>query len=245
MKRPSFSLTLPEGTKWSKTNILEGFHKFIKENNRLPTAHEIDALPYLPSSRQIQRRFGGLQSLRKELGFDVVSFTQGEARRAIAIEINKKGHEFEYILEQPLIKRFGAAFVHTEKSFSANNNDHRNIIRVDFYIYAINGNFAIDIFHCKDKFSLVGSINHKIKVYSALNRKIYLVLYSSEYSQEDIDAILARKRVVIPKNIEVVTYQNFLERKISLWEPYPALETLYSAYLESNLVNKNDNHSQA
>jgi hypothetical protein len=56
--------------KWNNENIKAGFDRFITENGRLPTAYEIDDCSYLPSARQIQRRFGGLSNL---FGIDVFS----------------------------------------------------------------------------------------------------------------------------------------------------------------------------
>ena len=49
-------------------NRKEGFERFVQENGRLPSAVEIDAIDYLPSSRLIQRKFGGLERLRGALG---------------------------------------------------------------------------------------------------------------------------------------------------------------------------------
>ena len=50
---------------WTTERIKDGFERFRKENGRLPIASEIDSLEYLPSARQIQRKFGGLEKLRE------------------------------------------------------------------------------------------------------------------------------------------------------------------------------------
>lgn len=230
MNKPIYELDLPKGTKWSKTNILAGFHKFFAENNRLPTAHEIDAIPYLPSSRQIQRKFGGLQELREELGFKIRSFSEGEIRRQKAIEINVKGHRYENYLQDELVKYFGEEFVHNEKSFKTTRAKAEGIMRVDFYVYSSKGSFAVDIFHSQDKYSLIGSINHKLKIYTGLKYKIYLVLYTDNLNQEQLQVLLKGRRSPTAENIEIVCYDYFLSEIISKWTPYPSLESMYEAY---------------
>lgn len=63
---------------WTKQDILIGLKYFYELYNRYPTSREIDAFEYLPSSRSIQRQFGGLISLRKDLIPDShLDFTKG------------------------------------------------------------------------------------------------------------------------------------------------------------------------
>ena len=72
LKYPNLKKQLKQGdsTKgidiWTKENILNGLRKFFDDTGRYPTATEIDQNEYLPSSRQIQRAFGGLRNLRKD-----------------------------------------------------------------------------------------------------------------------------------------------------------------------------------
>ena len=42
-------------TIWTEENIKIGFMRFYVEHDRLPRAHEIDSIAYLPSSRLIQK----------------------------------------------------------------------------------------------------------------------------------------------------------------------------------------------
>ena len=100
---------------WSIQKIKEGFEKFERDNGRLPTAPEIDKLDYLPSSRQIQRKFGGLEKLRQVLGYKDTNFGRGAFRSEIANRVNRRGRDVEIQLEKILSNKFNEVFVHTEK----------------------------------------------------------------------------------------------------------------------------------
>jgi len=59
---------------WTKEIIKEGFNRFFSEYGRLPRSEEIDKLPYLPSSRLIQKKYIGLEQLRTKLDFTELHF---------------------------------------------------------------------------------------------------------------------------------------------------------------------------
>lgn len=128
-------------TIWTCEKIKESFERFISENNRLPTAPEVGTTKYLPSSRYIQLKFGGLKKLRTELGYSENNFSSGTNRSLIAKRVNIRGRRTEVDLETMLINNFGEVFVHSEKIF----NQYKT--RVDFYIYTPDGNFGVDIFY--------------------------------------------------------------------------------------------------
>jgi len=94
-------------TFWTSNKIKDGFERFIKENGRLPLAPEIDLLDYLPSSRQIQKKFGGLEKLRHQLGYKDTHFGKGAYRSAIATRVNHRGRNEELSLEKVLREIFG------------------------------------------------------------------------------------------------------------------------------------------
>ncbi len=64
--------------KWTVNKIRDGFEKFYELHSRYPTAHDIDDFHLLPSSRQIQRKFGGLTNLRKVIGLEIVNYGRGK-----------------------------------------------------------------------------------------------------------------------------------------------------------------------
>lgn len=130
---------------WSLEKIRVGFEEFFKEFGRYPTALEIDKFRLLPSARQIQRRFNGLKSLRKSFKLPISDYGSGEARRKIARVVNARGREKEYAFRTILVSHFGEMFVHGQKPF----NNYKS--RVDFFVYAKNYRFGVDVFFPSSK----------------------------------------------------------------------------------------------
>ncbi len=217
--------------KWSEEKIAEGFKRFVIENGRLPTVLEIDITSYLPSSKLIQRRFGGVQKLRKSLGYELTSFNKGSVRTETALRINKLGRSYELNLQKFLENIYGKEFVHNEKAL--NNSieiNSRNTINLDFYVFSLDGSFGVDIFHAKDRHSLVGSIIHKLKIYDQLKEDIYLVLYSDKVTQKELDLIISRKHNLLKMNIKVFTYNSFMNYISTSKRPYPKLSEMYESW---------------
>lgn len=189
---------------WTQEKIKEGFEKFLEENNRLPTALEIDKLDYLPSSRNIQKRFGGLEKIRSNLGFKDVHFGKGRFRSEIAFRVNKRGRDVEIALEKILRKKFGEPFVHTEKIFDNSKN------RVDFYIYSPDGNFGIDVFYTDNLHYLQSNINIKTKKYLNFPSQLFLVVANRSLSQNELDKYSASKIKKLSDNIKIMALDDFL-----------------------------------
>ena len=146
---------------WTLDKIREGFLKFYELKGVYPRAYDIDDFEFLPSSRQIQRSFGGLVNLRKLLGLEINSYSTGKERSKIATSGNKKGRILENDIAKILQDRFGEQFVHIEKPI---NNNFKN--RYDFYVYAKPINFAVDVFSTSEVRNLIKNINIKEKKYS-------------------------------------------------------------------------------
>ena len=196
--------------KWTIEKIKEGFDRFLNENGRLPIATEIDSLNYLPSSRLIEYRFGGLEKLRKTLGYKDVNFGKGKFRQKIAAESNKKGRKAELALEEFLRNKFGEVFVHTEKSFDNTK------IRIDFYVYSPVGNFGIDVFYPDTMRNLEVNVNAKIDKYLSFPDKLYFVVANDNIKQSDIDDYIIRKKRKIPANATILTMDNLKKRLSSI-----------------------------
>ena len=81
---------------WSLEQLKVGFLKFRELYGHYPTAHEIDVFEFLPSSRSIQRRFGGLVELRKTLELKSSSdFRTGTHSSKRAKKINERAYKTE------------------------------------------------------------------------------------------------------------------------------------------------------
>ena len=147
---------------WDLIKIRTGFQEFRKIHGRFPYALEIDDYPLLPSSRQIQRKFGGLKELRKLLGFseNELDHSKGETRSNLAKMIGRRGKDFEKEVYELLVNKFNEIYVHQQKPF----NNYAS--RIDFFVYAKNHKFGIDVFYPENIHNLVGCVNIKERTYS-------------------------------------------------------------------------------
>ncbi len=200
--------------KWTKEKIKEGFDRFILNTKRLPKATEIDTIAYIPSSRYIQIRFGWLEQLRKELGYTDTHFGKGLHRSAIAKTVNLRGRASEIDLERLLRKKFGEVFIHTERVFGVGR------LRVDFYVYTPEGNFAVDVFYPNTMKTLQSNVNIKQIKYKEFTEPLYLVVDYRDITQEVLDDFTAAKKLPVPSNISLVTIEK-LSEQIKFMRAYP------------------------
>lgn len=189
---------------WTLEKIRVGFDRFMDEHGRLPTALEIDQLKYLPSSRWIQIKYGGLEKLRKELGYEHAHYGRGVFRSNIAHRVNKRGRDAELSLEVVLRATFGEVFVHSEKIFDTSKN------RVDFYVYTPDGNFGIDIFYSENMQSLQSNVNIKMSKYKNFSAKLYFLSANASFRQAELNDYVAAKVNRLPKNIQLVTWETMV-----------------------------------
>lgn len=192
--------------KWSLEDISSGIKKFVNENGRLPTSSEVDRIDYLPSSRQIQRLFGGLPNLRKLIGYDDVYLAKGKHRSKIGYDSNKRSKISEDNLRDILYQKFHEPFVHLEKPI-----DPIRKLRADFYVFNPIENFAVDIFATETLHNLDTNIYIKLKKYSHLPLKMYFVLVSKQLTVGDISLFMRRKSDKFPKNIQLITLDDFIK----------------------------------
>lgn len=202
---------------WAKEELKLAFEKFYKERGHYPTAIEVDECKYLPSARQFQRRFGGLTKFRALIGLTDIHFGIGKYRSRIGNRVGKRGSEAEQELEKILIGRFGEAFVHIEKPI----NPQIRRIRYDFFIYAKNFIFAVDIFYSDTKRLTKINLDLKLDSYIKTFTPLFLVMANPDITQEDLDDIVKHKpNKPLPSHIKLLTLNNFL----ALIEQFQALE---------------------
>lgn len=196
--------------KWNLKIISEGFRKFFDEHKRYPTSIEIDTYEHLPSSRQIQRQFGGLPALRAKLKLGgPTDFTKGDYSSERARMISRRAHSLEKEVYEYLIGCFGKPFVHREYFFS---DDQRT--RTDFFIYYNKGNFSVDVFYPKDRHNLIGCLNSKMKTYSndlLIQYPVIFLMMNDEISREQITSILSKKKRKLHSYLKVMTMQELKE----------------------------------
>lgn len=190
---------------WTEDKIKEGFNKFFQKHGRYPKVQEIDVFDSLPSSKQLQRRFGGVRVLREKLGLPILDYTKGEERSNMASIIGKRGVEAEKATRLILIEHFGEMFVHEQKPF----NDYLG--RFDFFVYGKNKKFGVDVFFSSDYNSLVRCINQKERTYKNVDYDLILLQANPEISQDTINNFIIKKKRALKSNVVVLSYQGFRE----------------------------------
>ncbi len=192
--------------KWTIENIKEGFKMFYEEHGHYPTSIEIDNYPKLPSSRQIQRVYGGLPALRKQLGLGgPEDYTKGEYSSQRSAMIGNRAHKIEKEVYNYLVGLFGKPFVHREYFFT---DDRRT--RTDFFIYYKDGNFSVDVFFPKDVRCLSGCLNSKLKNYrqsAQLKYPVIFLMMNDDISDETLELIISRKKNKLNSNQTLMSFK--------------------------------------
>jgi len=195
---------------WTEEKIKQGFEKFRTSNGRLPKANEIDKLDYLPSSRAIQKRFGGLEALRGALGYKNTHFGKGVHRSKIATVSGQRSRELEADLEKFLHEHFGLDAVQTELAFHGKH-------RIDFYITTTEDKFGVDIFYAQTIRTLQSSVNIKMKKYDYFCKPLYLVVANDAITQTHLNAYSKNKELPFPDNVSFVTLTGFKKLISTTW----------------------------
>lgn len=190
---------------WDAEKIKQGFERFFELHGHFPDALEIDRYEHLPSSRTIQRSFGGLAKFRESLGHNITHYGKGENRSRIAKNVNSRGALAEKELYGLLKAQFGEMFVHVEKPFSKSSKQ-----RLDFFVYSPNGNFGIDIFSPKDRHSLIGSLAIKQISYKDYNEKLYFIVANNDIASEELKGIVANKKNLLVKNFILTNLEGLM-----------------------------------
>ncbi len=217
-------LNRPSGATWTIENIKIGIDKYLLENGSMPTARDFDESNYLPSARQIQRAFGGLIQLRVKLGYDQTDFTKGELRKSIAISANKRGVSAEDYFEPLLVEKFGEPFVHVQKRYYKGSR-----CRYDFFVYAKQLSFGVDIFTTDRKNYIDKNIRHKIIRYKNAPSSliIYFVLVGNDFTPYDVEKARESIRELDKYPNMVPLHETEFMELLSTFEPLKIPEFFY------------------
>jgi len=184
-------------------NLSNGLERFNKEHGHYPTAEEIDICPYLPSARQIQKKFGGLKKLRGVLGFDDLDYRTGSRRQVTINKFLKLAVTSEKATKEFLDKRYGEICVHEEKKYGEGRN------RVDFFVYA-KENFAVEVFNTYSMRNLAKNLNIKLHKFSDFPFRLYFVVTGGNFSQALIDTLISNKNELpLLSNMKCLTAEEF------------------------------------
>ncbi len=212
---------------WTLEKISEGFEKFHKLNNRYPVAYDVDDCDFLPSSRQIQRAFGGLVDLRKKLGLKVENYSQGKERSDLVSTFNIRGRKYENDIFGILKEYFDEKFIHIEKPTCKEDikNEYNSKDRYDFYVYAKPNNFAIDVFGTDAARGVVNIMNIKEAKYRKINpsnEKLYFIYFGDNIDKDKVKNWLINRKNKFPENWSVVDVSEF-RNELGLYEAYTAV----------------------
>jgi hypothetical protein len=209
---------------WTLEKIRNGFNKFYEAHSRYPTAYDVDDFDFLPSSRQIQRRFGGLVNLRKELGLKIKNYGEGKNRTEVSHRIVKEGRECENVVLDSLRNIFDEKFIHIEKPIIGKIDGYDSKDRYDFYVYAKPNNFAIDVFKTNDVRNLVNILNIKEKKYKKTtnSEKLYFIYFGQDINQEKLLYWKENKKNKFPENWEIINVNDF-NKELTKYSSYKAL----------------------
>ncbi len=209
---------------WSLPELKVGLLEFYKEYGHYPTATEVDGYRFLPSSRSIERSFGGLVELRKKLnlGDNNHDFRTGKHSSERSLKINKRAHATEQVVYEYLVQRFKKEFVHREYFFT---DDHRT--RADFFVYDSGKGFCVDVFYPASPRNLSGCLNIKLTKYAGMQTYLdYPVVFlqmNESISQTRLDALAKAKKRPLPAGQYLMEWNTFKEF-CSLRNPLQVLE---------------------
>jgi hypothetical protein len=196
------------GKVWNRDDIKEGLERFYNDHGKYPTAAEIDSSQYLPSSRTIQRSFGGLVAFRKNIKLSGQSdFRSGEHSRERAATISKRAHLMEAKVYKYLQEAFSKEFVHREYFFT---DDKRT--RADFFVYDADKGFCVDVFYPNSRQNLIGCLNSKLDKYIDKYMRQYPVIYlqmNDEIEQDVLDDVIKSKKRKLPQGQYLMTWNTF------------------------------------
>jgi len=195
---------------WNIDEVEAGLKKFYEENNRYPTSTEIDIYKYLPSAKSIQRSFGGLVRVRKNLNLENnYDFRKGEHSSKRSFSINKRSNIIEKKVYDYLVEHYGKPFVHREYFFT---DDKRT--RADFFVYDNKNGFCIDVFYPNDKRNLIGCLNNKLNKYTQIYMQQYPIIFlemNDEIDQITLDLIVKNKKRKLLKGQYLMNWNTFLD----------------------------------
>ncbi len=196
---------------WELEELAAGLQHFFKERGRYPTATEVDDYPYLPSARSIERSFGGLVQLRKQLGLGTEhDFRIGLHSSKRAHTILDRAHTVEARVHAYLVKKFGREFVHREYFFT---DDHRT--RADFFVYDTEHGFCVDVFYPSTRRNLTGCLNIKLKKYRDISANllpcpVIFLQMNEKLDRDELDRVIGKKKHQLTGRQHLMGWEDFV-----------------------------------
>lgn len=177
-------------------------NEFIRINGHEPTAIDFDTNKDLPSSRTIQRSYGGLPKFRELLGLKIKDFTKGEHRSKKAKQSMDDCYKDETKLFLNLLKKYGEEKVSSPARVFLNNG-----VTADFRLITKEATYLIDVFKPNTIHSFRSCIHIKNKKYLVNEQSFYNDPIKFLYVCVNEDVFLP-----IKNEIEVISLSEFKKR---------------------------------
>lgn len=194
---------------WSPESLREGLQYFHDLYQHYPGEKEIDDFMYLPTARQIRRKFGGLGTLRRELQLA----SSGERKMKKALRPSAPANE-ERMLGQKI-----AFYEFLTSRVSEMRVHERKIVRTrgvvaDFFVYTSDKNgVCIDLCSPKNVEDLARAVDAAGEKYADVPHAAYLVLVgASRMGQAKVDELMGSRRRILPPNIRVYAADSFKKK---------------------------------
>lgn len=194
------------GQTWSLYNIKDGLEYFKELHGAYPTSKEIDDFDCLPSARSIQRTFGGLVKVRKQLELDgPLDYTRGKTRSAKAQEADKRAKVYEEKFFNFLSGHFGEMRVHEHKVVRPGD------VSCDFFLYTtMNEGVVLDLFYAADIINVSKVINIKYRKYLEVKFPVlFIVVGNDKISQNAIDRMIENRKIPLPDFMKAMSEEYF------------------------------------
>jgi len=205
---------------WSLDNIVCGFEHFRQLHGRYPMSHDLTTCEYLPNVKTLNRKFGSLINIRKQLGIHESDLRVGTHRSNISKKIGERGFNAEQNLYSTLISKFHEPFVHNQSRVVVNKKH----LKVDFLVFHKHGKFAVDVFHPEsERGHFSTNVSVKYRTYADFPFTFFLVVANEEVGQSQINENTSRAIAHRPDNISLIRMDDFIEqigKYTPLQDPY-------------------------
>ena len=158
---------------------------------------DVDASDYFPTSRTLQRRFGGLMKIKQDMGIKEFDCRTGDVRKKMVKRINRRNDKIEGVLSQKLEEKYGIRNV--RHPYSPYDDSKVNI---DYLVFHPTENKAVgfEMFYPENRANFNGCLNIKkgkgqlLQEINGFETKFYYVVTNPDISQEEIDMWLTNKK---------------------------------------------------
>lgn len=208
--------------KFTAESVIQSLIQLKNELGHEPTAQEIDRCPYTPSSRQIQRRFGGLKDLRQSAGFAVFDHTSGATRAQKAHRINQRSNEYHQQVinrlfekhHNPVTSQTSVVREYAYQQWLPDAGYYKNIACDVAVIDGAQSHITlIDFFFPQDSYSFGGCVRQKhakLRRYPVslfgYDHTVLFVCMNPAFDESYIAKIYQQRG-----GVEVISYQKFQE----------------------------------